>query len=122
MPTCIARKATRPMPSIGMVAPAEAPPTAHWPTSGWRLRTRCLSGRPFGGAVSDCAPESQRRHLAWITHECGNPDAVILSEATARVFRPAGFAGRAGAQSKDLLLLCFSMTWNMVKSRSLDSG
>jgi len=29
--------------------------------------------------------------------------AVILSEATAKNFRPACFAGRAGAQSKDLL-------------------
>ena len=30
--------------------------------------------------------------------------AVILSEATARLFRPADFEGRAGAESKDLLL------------------
>jgi hypothetical protein len=31
-------------------------------------------------------------------------DAVILSEATEKKFRPASLAGRAGAKSKDLLL------------------
>jgi len=31
-------------------------------------------------------------------------DAVILSEATAKNFRPASLAGRAAAESKDLLL------------------
>ena len=51
-----------------------------------------------------------------------NWEVVILSEAPAKNFRPADFAGRAGAQSKDLLLPHFSMTLNMVKSRSLDSA
>jgi hypothetical protein len=47
---------------------------------------------------------------------------VILSELPARLFRPAGFVGRAGAQSKDLLLPDFSMTLGIVNSRSLDSA
>ena len=36
-----------------------------------------------------------------IIHEL---EDVILSEAPAKTFRPAFFAGRAGAQSKDLRL------------------
>ncbi len=45
------------------------------------------------------------------------PSAVILSAAPAPRFRPASFAGRAGAKSKDLLLRV-----RLLKSRSLDSS
>ena len=38
------------------------------------------------------------RAFIWIIHEL---EDVILSEAPAKTFRPASFAGRAGAQSKD---------------------
>jgi len=38
------------------------------------------------------------RRFSWIIHEPGD---VILSGAPAKNFRPTGFAGRAGAQSKD---------------------
>src|ERR1019366_1402026 len=38
------------------------------------------------------------RRFSWIIHEL---EDVILSEAPAKTFRPASFAGRVGAQSKD---------------------
>jgi hypothetical protein len=41
------------------------------------------------------------RAFIWIINEL---EDVILSEAPAKTFRPASFAGRAGAQSKDLRL------------------
>jgi hypothetical protein len=44
---------------------------------------------------------SEFNYLAWIIHE---HEDVILSAAPAKNFRPAFFAGRAGAQSKDLRL------------------
>jgi hypothetical protein len=60
----------------------------------------------FSGALSDvkfaeCSfnvTGGQPSPLAWIIHE---PGGVILSGAPAKNFRPASFAGRAGAESKD---------------------
>jgi len=39
--------------------------------------------------------------FTWVIHEGSDPNVVILSEAPARLSRPAALAGRAGAQSKD---------------------
>ena len=75
-----------------------------------------------GRLASDQVALPVDQTLTLTIHDRRNFHPVILSEATARFFRPAGFEGRAGPQSKDLLLPPFSMTLDMVKSRSLDSG
>ena len=76
------------------------------------IKSGALKGMAFRPSVNAgyndwaLAPEALptgliRPYLAWIIHEL---KMSSLSGEPAKNFRPASFAGRAGAQSKDLQL------------------